>query len=451
MSGTAAAFAVGNVVSSVTLVLVNKLAFSAGFKFPITLSFCHFIFTVVFYRLLRCAGFYEDAAMPQLEKFKVALAGFASIGFMNLSLNSNSVGFYQITKLTIIPVVLAINLLYGVHTNGKIKLALLILLAGVGVATVTDVQLRPIGLVYGALAVLTTAVFQIWQGSKQKEFSMSGTQLQAAVAPWMAAQSLAVAAAAEGVCWKPDGSCPKLVQDFVLEAAASDDGVRTLGLVLATCFLALAVNFCSFGLIGRTSPITFQVVGHLKTCLVLVGGYVLFTGQAHPQAAAPEQHRRRLGRDGRLRALRPPQARRLAVAGRLLRLHLPRADRALPRRREGEGGADRERAGNAHRTKVRWACVHARNRTFLLGALSVPRSVPERRAAPQHDRRALCRRVGDGPTPIPGDGVDRDAAPRAEAALREELPHVQPGERHLAAPPVDVGHALGRERLDRRV
>ena len=39
MSGTAAAFAVGNVVSSVTLVLVNKLAFSAGFKFPITLSF----------------------------------------------------------------------------------------------------------------------------------------------------------------------------------------------------------------------------------------------------------------------------------------------------------------------------------------------------------------------------------------------------------------------------
>ena len=280
MSTTAAAFAVGNVLSSVSLVLVNKLVFSAGFKFPLSLSFCHFCFTVVFYRLLRCAGFYEaNQTMPQIEKFKVALAGFASIGFMNLSLNSNSVGFYQITKLTIIPVVLAINLLYGVHTNGKIKLALLILLGGVGVATVTDVQLRPIGLVYGALAVLTTAVFQIWQGSKQKEFSMSGTQLQAAVAPWMAAQSLAVAAAAEGVCWKPDGSCPKLVQDFVLEAAASDDGVRTLGLVLATCFLALAVNFCSFGLIGRTSPITFQVVGHLKTCLVLVGGYVLFTGK----------------------------------------------------------------------------------------------------------------------------------------------------------------------------
>jgi len=50
--------------------------------------------------------------------------------------------------------------------------------------------------------------------------------------------------------------------------------------VLFTCFLALAVNWCSFGLIGRTSPITFQVVGHAKTCLVLVGGYVMFPTKA---------------------------------------------------------------------------------------------------------------------------------------------------------------------------
>lgn len=48
MSTTAAAFAVGNVLSSVSLVLVNKLVFSAGFKFPLSLSFCHFCFTVVF-------------------------------------------------------------------------------------------------------------------------------------------------------------------------------------------------------------------------------------------------------------------------------------------------------------------------------------------------------------------------------------------------------------------
>merc|ERR1719261_2344997 len=92
----------------------------------------------------------EGKGMPQIEKFKVAAAGFASIGFMNLSLNTNSVGFYQITKLTIIPVTLVIQAIaYSVHSTMKIKIALAILLTGVGVATVTDVQLRPIGMVFG--------------------------------------------------------------------------------------------------------------------------------------------------------------------------------------------------------------------------------------------------------------------------------------------------------------
>ena len=69
--------------------------------------------------------------------------------------------------------------------------------------------------------------------------------------------------------------------------------VRSFGSIapLATIFVAalLPANhmhavrpnamIAGLSFIGRTSPITFQVVGHLKTCLVLVGGYVLFTGK----------------------------------------------------------------------------------------------------------------------------------------------------------------------------
>lgn len=38
-------------------------------------------------------------------------------------------------------------------------------------------------------------------------------------------------------------------------------GARTLALVVLTCFVALGTNVSSFCLIGRTSAITFQVVG----------------------------------------------------------------------------------------------------------------------------------------------------------------------------------------------
>ena len=35
------------------------------------------------------------------------------------------------------------------------------------------------------------------------------------------------------------------------------------------------MNFSTFLVIGKTSPVTYQVLGHLKTCLVLAFGYVL--------------------------------------------------------------------------------------------------------------------------------------------------------------------------------
>ena len=66
--------------------------------FPMTLSAFHFVFTICFYEALRYGGAFKTPSpdLPQLEKFKVGLAGFASIGFMNLSLKYNSVGFYQV-------------------------------------------------------------------------------------------------------------------------------------------------------------------------------------------------------------------------------------------------------------------------------------------------------------------------------------------------------------------
>ena len=72
--------------------------------------------------------------------------------------------------------------MFGEYANRKIQLSLLILLVGLAWATVTDVHLNAPGFLIGVLAVVTTTVFQIWQGSKQREFGMSGIQLQSAVA-----------------------------------------------------------------------------------------------------------------------------------------------------------------------------------------------------------------------------------------------------------------------------
>jgi drug/metabolite transporter (DMT)-like permease len=46
--------------------------------------------------------------------------------------------------------------------------------------------------------------------------------------------------------------------------------------ILLTCVLALGVNVTNYLVIARTSPVTYQVVGHLKTCLILMLGFVVF-------------------------------------------------------------------------------------------------------------------------------------------------------------------------------
>jgi solute carrier family 35 protein E3 len=189
--------------------------------------------------------------------------------------------------LTIIPVTLAINsICYATYASSKIKFSLFILLMGVGVATVTDVELQPTGFTFGVLAVLSTAIFQIWQGTKQKEFEISATQLQSGISVWQSTQALVVSMATEFYCYSTPSPCDTALEFFSSAMSGGEESyakMETLKLVLLTCFIALAVNLCSFGLIGRTSPITFQVVGHAKTCLVLVGGYLMFPGAASMQ------------------------------------------------------------------------------------------------------------------------------------------------------------------------
>jgi len=44
----------------------------------------------------------------------------------------------------------------------------------------------------------------------------------------------------------------------------------------SSCFVAVGVNVFACFLLGKTSAVAFQVVGHLKTIIILSGGYLFF-------------------------------------------------------------------------------------------------------------------------------------------------------------------------------
>ena len=106
-------------------------------------------------------------------------------------------------------------------------------------------------------------------GTKQKEHSLSGIQITHQVSFYQAIITGAIALMTE-FTWTEDGI---MMHEF------SGKEIMFIGI---TCLLAISVNVCSYALIGKTSSVTYQVVGHAKTCLILVGGF--FISGAMPTA-----------------------------------------------------------------------------------------------------------------------------------------------------------------------
>jgi len=210
----------------------------------------------------------------------LGLASVGSISFMNLCLQTNTVAIYQICKFAVIPCTLVLQkLFFKIETNGRVLLSLAVILGGVGYSTMKGFEtgnLSVKGLVYAGLAIMSTAVYRIWQQTKQREFSIGPTELQAAMSGTQALMGVVVAVAVEFTGIDESGyTVPMYVAGALREGFAGPIPGACLAL-LGACIMAVTVNFTSFGLIGKTGPIAYAVVGHAKTVLTIVSGIVLF-------------------------------------------------------------------------------------------------------------------------------------------------------------------------------
>jgi solute carrier family 35 protein E3 len=252
-----------SVTSSVSIVIVNKYLISTlGFRYVTFLTSLHMVVTVFALRAAHRVGLLEPKPIDRGALLRFAALNAASIAFLNLSLGFNSVGFYQMTKLAIIPCTVAIQqTFYDRRFSPEVKLALAVLLLGVAVATVTDLQLNLLGSILSLLALVTTCVSQIWTNTMQKQYGVTSTQLLHGASPFMAL-TLGFVAVPLDACLV--GGTPLSYEGWTV----------TVALVAAsTCAIAVAVNFSTFLVIGKCDAVTYQVLGHLKTVLVLGFGF----------------------------------------------------------------------------------------------------------------------------------------------------------------------------------
>jgi solute carrier family 35, member E3 len=187
---------------------------------------------------------------------------------MNLNLAYNSVGFYQLSKLACVPFVLVVQyFLYKQGVSRPIQLTLIPITVGVGWATVHDVDVNIMGTMFAVSAVAATGMAQIFTSTYQKSLNMNAMQLLFHTAPLIAAGMLMM--------------CPVFDNVSDLWQFEYNSGVVTR--IIVSCCFALGVNISNYVVLGKTSPLTYQVLGHLKTVLILVLGVVLFNKQVDMQ------------------------------------------------------------------------------------------------------------------------------------------------------------------------
>ena len=259
-----------NILCTVGCVLANKyLWVEYKFKYMITLSCIHFLFTSLGTRILMMNNFFIFKDAPTLGVLPVALGSLGSVAFMNLNLAFNSVGFYQISKLVCIPITLVLQYyMFGDIVSNMIQGSLVIILIGVGIATFSDVELNMMGSVFAIIAICCTALAQIFTHSKPKELGLDSMQLLYHAAPMISVGMFLLIPVGYVLPGFDILSGPDSLFNYQMTS-------EVVFWILLSSALAFGVNVTNYLVISNTSPDTYQVGGQLKTCINVVLSFVV--------------------------------------------------------------------------------------------------------------------------------------------------------------------------------
>ncbi|XP_058219062.1 nucleotide-sugar uncharacterized transporter 2 isoform X1 [Rhododendron vialii] len=254
-----------NFLVAVGIIMANKLVMGkVGFNFPIYLTLIHYssawVLLAIFkaFSLLPASPPSKTTPFSSLFSLGVVMA-FAS-GLANTSLKHNSVGFYQMAKIAVTPtIVLAEFVLFRKTVTFNKILALAVVSVGVAVATVTDLEFNLFGACVAVAWIIPSSINKILWSNLQQQGNWTALALMwkttpvtifflVALMPWL----------------DPPGGF-----SFVWNLGNSSA-------VLISALLGFLLQWSGALALGATSATSHVVLGQFKTCVILLGGYVLF-------------------------------------------------------------------------------------------------------------------------------------------------------------------------------
>uniref|UniRef100_A0A8D0G4T3 Solute carrier family 35 member E3 n=1 Tax=Sphenodon punctatus TaxID=8508 RepID=A0A8D0G4T3_SPHPU len=261
--GRLAAGLLVNLAASICIVFLNKWLY-VRLRFPnLSLTLVHFTVTWLGLYLCQALRVFAPKSLRPRQILPLALSFCGFVVFTNLSLQNNTIGTYQLAKAMTTPVIVGIQTLaYGKTFPARIKLTLIPITLGVFLNSYYDVKFNFLGMVFAALGVLVTSLYQVWVGAKQHELQVNSMQLLYYQAPMSSAMLLCIVPFFEPIFGEGGIFGPWKLSAVLM--------------VLLSGVIAFMVNLSIYWIIGNTSPVTYNMFGHFKFCITLLGGYLLF-------------------------------------------------------------------------------------------------------------------------------------------------------------------------------
>ncbi|KAH6879996.1 hypothetical protein B0T10DRAFT_519575 [Thelonectria olida] len=255
-----------NIVATVLIVFTNKAIFDDRNLRYIQISFAAFHFAVTWLGLwvlsLDRFAFFEPKQVSFTQVVPLSVAMTLNVIFPNLSLAYSTVAFYQIARVLVTPCVAFLDYILSKVLISRLA-ALTLVPACLGVAMVSYYDSRPsgdaevkttseLGVIFALTGVFFSSLYTVWIAAFRRKLSVSSMQLLLNQAPVSAFLLLYF------IPW---------IDTFPL---VSEVHVSHWIMILLSGTLAMLINISQFFIIAQTGPVTSTVVGHSKTCVIVI-------------------------------------------------------------------------------------------------------------------------------------------------------------------------------------
>uniref|UniRef100_A0A1D1YM91 Putative membrane protein At1g06890 n=1 Tax=Anthurium amnicola TaxID=1678845 RepID=A0A1D1YM91_9ARAE len=254
-----------NFMVAVGIIFANKTVMGkVGFNYPIVLSLIHYttswFLLAIFKALSLLPASPPSKSTPFSSLFALGVVMAFSTGLSNVSLKHNSVGFYQMAKISVTPtIVLAEFILFGKEVSIQKVLALAVVSIGVAVATVTDLEFNFFGAWVTLAWIIPSAINKILWSNLQQSGNWTALALMWKTTPVTVFFLMAL--------------MPLLDPPGIL---SFNWDVSNTSAVIISALFGFLLQWSGALALGATSATSHVVLGQFKTCVIMLGGYFFF-------------------------------------------------------------------------------------------------------------------------------------------------------------------------------